>query len=81
MNDFIDVVSKLGFPIAAFIVCAWFLKYVYDRSLTQLDKSLTEVGSLAKSVAELTQAVNHNTEVLAELVKEVRANDNSRADM
>lgn len=81
MNDFIDVVSKLGFPIAAFIVCAWFLKYVYDRSLTQLDKSLTEVGSLAKSVAELTQAVNHNTEVLAELVKEVRANDNSRSDM
>ncbi len=81
MNDIIDVVSKLGFPIAAFIVCAWFLKYVYDRSLTQLDKSLTEVGSLAKSVAELTQAVNHNTEVLAELVKEVRANDNSRADM
>lgn len=81
MNDFIDVVSKLGFPIAAFIVCAWFLKYVYDRSLTQLDKSLTEVGSLAKSVAELTQAVNHNTEVLADLVKEVRVNDNSRTDM
>lgn len=81
MNDFIDVVSKLGFPIAAFIVCAWFLKYVYDRSLTQLDKSLTEVGNLAKSVAELTLAVNHNTEVLAELVKEVGTNDNSRADM
>ncbi len=81
MNDFIDVVSKLGFPIAAFIVCAWFLKYVYDRSLTQLDKSLTEVGSLAKSVAELTQAVNHNTEVLAELVKEVSKNDNSRTDL
>ena len=81
MNDLIDVISKLGFPIAAFIVCAWFLKYVYDRSLTQLDKSLTEVGSLAKSVAELTQAVNHNTEVLAELVKEVRNNDNSRTDL
>ena len=81
MNDLVDVISKLGFPIAAFIVCAWFLKYVYDRSLTQLDKSLTEVGNLAKSVAELTQAVNHNTEVLAELVKEVRTNDFSGTNL
>lgn len=81
MNDLVDVISKLGFPIAAFIVCAWFLKYVYDRSLTQLDKSLTEVGNLAKSVAELTQAVNHNTEVLAELVKEVRTNDISGTNL
>lgn len=69
MADVTSIFNNMVFPAAAFIVCAWFLKYVYDRSLTQFDKSLT-------AVAELTKAVNHNTEVLAELVKEVRENDN-----
>ena len=70
MPEFIDVVSKLGFPIAAFTICAWFLKYVYDRSLSQFDKSLEKIG-------DLTSAVNHNSEVLADLVREVRGNDQS----
>lgn len=70
MPEFIDVVSKLGFPIAAFAICAWFLKYVYDRSLSQFDKSLEKIG-------DLTSAVNHNSEVLADLVREVRGNDKS----
>lgn len=70
MPEFIDVVSKLGFPIAAFAICAWFLKYVYDRSLSQFDKSLEKIG-------DLTSAVNHNSEVLADLVREVRGNDQS----
>lgn len=70
MPEFIDVVSKLEFPIAAFAICAWFLKYVYDRSLSQFDKSLEKIG-------DLTSAVNHNSEVLADLVREVRGNDQS----
>lgn len=65
MNDVITAISTVGFPICSFLICGAFLKYVYDRSLTQFDKSLS-------AVAELTKAVNHNTEVLAELVKEVK---------
>ena len=68
MMDWIQVVSTLGFPIAAFAICAWFLKYVYDKSLAQFDKSLDRLG-------DLTEAVNHNSEVLADLVAEVRKDD------
>lgn len=71
MQDIVTVVSTLGFPVCAFGVCAWFLRYVYDKSLTQLDKSLDKLG-------DLTQAVNHNSEVLADMVKEVRKINDSK---
>ena len=63
-----QAISTVGFPIVAFAICAWFLKYVYDKSLAQFDKSLDKLGTLA-------EAINHNSEVLADLVKEVRKDD------
>lgn len=63
-NEFITAVSTVGFPIVAFAICAWFLKYVYDRSLSQYDKALEKLGTLA-------EAINANTATLAELVREV----------
>lgn len=68
MNEFLQAVSTVGFPIVAFAICAWFLKYVYDRSLSQYDKALERLGTLA-------EAINHNSEVLADLVKEVRKDE------
>lgn len=68
MNEFMQAISTVGFPIVAFAICAWFLKYVYDKSLAQFDKSLDKLGTLA-------EAINHNSEVLADLVKEVRKDD------
>lgn len=62
MNEFLQAVSTVGFPIVAFAICAWFLKYVYDKSLSMYDKSLEKLGVLA-------EAINHNTEVLARLVE------------
>lgn len=68
MNEFLQAISTVGFPIVAFAICAWFLKYVYDRSLSQYDKALERLGTLA-------EAINHNSEVLADLVKEVRKDE------
>lgn len=68
MNEFLQAISTVGFPIVAFAICAWFLKYVYDKSLAQFNNSLEKLGTLA-------EAINHNSEVLTELVKEVRKND------
>lgn len=68
MNEFLQAISTVGFPIVAFAICAWFLKYVYDRSLSQYDKALDKLGTLA-------EAINHNSEVLADLVKEVRKDE------
>lgn len=68
MNEFMQAVSTVGFPIVAFAICAWFLKYVYDKSLSMYDKSLEKLGVLA-------EAINHNTEVLARLVERTESND------
>ncbi len=66
--DIITAITNVGFPIVSFLICAWFIKYSYDKSLSMYDKSLEKIATLA-------DAVNHNTEVLATLVKEVEDND------
>lgn len=75
MTDVVDIVSRLGFPIAAFGICAWFLKYVYDKSMTMFEKCLEKLGQLAEAVNTNSDSINENTKVLAELVAEVRGND------
>ena len=75
MNEIVEVVSQLGFPIAAFGICAWFLKYVYDKSMTMFEKCLEKLGLLAEAVNTNSDSINENTKVLADLVAEVRGND------
>ena len=69
--DWTNLISTVGFPICAFGVCAWFLKYVYDKSMQMFHDSLDNIGTLA-------EAVNHNTEVLLNLVKRMGDNDESK---
>lgn len=78
MTDWVDVISRLGFPIAAFGICAWFLKYVYDKSMTMFEKCLEKLGLLAEAVNTNSEAINSNTKTLADLVEEVRNNDKQR---
>lgn len=68
MNDAVNIITNVGFPIFSFIVCAWFIKYSYDKSLDMYNNALDKIGTLA-------DAVNHNTEVLLTLVKEVEENE------
>lgn len=68
MTDAVSIITNVGFPIFSFIVCAWFIKYSYDKSLDMFNSSLEKIGTLA-------DAVNHNTEVLLTLVKEVKDNE------
>lgn len=71
--DWIDVVSKVGFPITAFIVCAWFLKYVYDKSTAMIKEFMEKYFVLFKEISDqmgnLTDAVNNNTKVLVNMVE------------
>ena len=68
MNDIVQAISVVGFPIVSFLICAAFLKYVYDKSISQYENAINKIG-------DLTSAVNHNSEVLADLVREVGRND------
>lgn len=62
--DFTNIISTLGFPIFAFIVCGLALKYVYDKERTSLDKTI-------EKISDLTQAVNHNSETITRLVDDM----------
>lgn len=70
MTDILTAISTVGFPIVSFLICAWFIKYSYDRAMEQNKDALEKIGTLA-------DAINRNTITLAELVEELkRGNEN-----
>lgn len=64
MNDIVTIISTVGFPIFSFLICGYALKYVYDKERSSLDDT---IGKLA----QLTEAVNHNSETVSRLVDEM----------
>lgn len=71
MDDITQIISTLGFPIFSFIVTGLALKYVYDRERKSLDDTINRLS-------DLTQAVNHNSEVVSNLVDEMREGNNAK---
>lgn len=71
--DITQLISTVGFPIFSFIVAGLALKYVYDKERKSLDDTIAKLG-------ELTQAVNHNSEVLARVVDELNDKRNDRRE-
>lgn len=65
MNDIINVISSVGFPIVSFLIAAYFIKYTYDKTAEANKEAMEKIGQLA-------EAVNHNSEVLMNLVDEIR---------
>ena len=69
MTDIATIVSTVGFPIASFLLSAWFIKYSYDRHIEQGKNSDEREDRHWEEISKLTAAVNNNTEVLRDLVK------------
>lgn len=63
-GDIEHIISALGFPIFAFLICIYALKYLYDTMCKRLDSSVD-------MVKDLTIAVNNNTEAIRALVLEL----------
>ena len=65
MNDIVTVISTVGFPIAACLGMAWYVKY-------QTDANNAEVQNMRKEhqeeVSKMTEALNNNTLALQRLV-------------
>lgn len=68
MNDLIQAISTVGFPIVSFLIASYFIKYSYDKSYEANEKAMDKIGTLA-------EAINHNSEVLTQLVEEIRKDD------
>lgn len=69
MNDIAQIISTVGFPIFSFLLCGYALKYVYDKERRSLDEAIQKLG-------ELTMAVEHNSEAIRDLTKNLRGGDN-----
>ena len=68
MSELTQIISTVGFPIFSFIIAGWALKYVYDKERSSLDDAI-------KKLCDLTQAVNHNSEVVSRMVDEMNGID------
>lgn len=60
----ITLLNNFAFPVVAFLICCYALKYSFDKSTLQNEKNL-------EVISKLTEAINNNTITLTELVKEV----------
>ena len=61
MNEISTLISTVGFPIFSFLLSSYFIKYTYDKNMTNITK--------------LTEAVNNNTVVLTKLVEKLNDKD------
>lgn len=69
MNDIANVISAVGFPIASFLISAYFIKYSYDKQIEKDKLTDEREDKHWQEISKLTTAVNNNTEVLRDLVK------------
>lgn len=70
MNDVASIISTVGFPIASFLISAYFIKYSYDKQLEKDKQSDEREDRHWEEISKLTAAVNNNTEVLRDFVKQ-----------
>ena len=66
MGDVAQLIATVGFPIAACIGMAWFVKYQTDGNKAEL-KEMREV--YAQRVEAATKALNENTLALQKLAE------------
>ena len=65
MNEIVQIISTLGFPIAACIGMGWFVKYQTDLN----NKNMTDMrAEQATQNRTMQTAINNNTKALQELI-------------
>lgn len=70
MNDWVQIISSLGFPIAMCGVCCWYVKYITDKN-AQENKEEREAH--AKEQNEIRKALENNTNAINQLNALVQA--------
>lgn len=65
MNEWVQIISSLGFPIVACIACGFFIKYMFETFLKQIQDVRDEHR---QEVEKMTKAINNNTAVIQKLI-------------
>lgn len=69
MNEWASIISTVGFPIASFLLSAYWIKYNYDKQLEKDKQANEREDKHWEEISKLTSAVNNNTKVLYQFVK------------
>lgn len=64
VNEILQAVGTLGFPIVCAVAMAWYVKYMTDRNREDIDKINEQHQNEMK---EVTAALNNNTLALQKL--------------
>lgn len=65
MNEIVQVISAVGFPIVAAVGCAYFVKWQYEQNNKQLESMRKEHK---EEVENMTKAIENNTIALNRLI-------------
>ena len=65
MNDIVQIISAVGFPIVAAVGCAYFVKWQYEQNQKQIEEMRKEHK---EEVNNMTKAIDNNTLVIQKLV-------------
>ena len=69
MQDIATIVSTVGFPIASFLLSAWFIKYSYDKQIESNKEADQRESKHWEEISKLTTAVSNNTELLRSFIE------------
>lgn len=58
------LISSVGFPIVCVVMCAWFIKYMYDNSREDVQKANKTIDEMVLKYSELSNGLNNNTEAV-----------------
>lgn len=66
LQDIVNTITTVGFPIVMCLACAWYIKYTNDKHRDEVAR-LNEAH--AKEMETVTQAINNNTIALTKLAE------------
>ena len=65
MNEIVQVIIAVGFPIVAALGCGFFVKWQYEQNMKQNEELRKEHK---EEVSKMTEALNNNTIALQKLI-------------
>lgn len=68
MNEIVQIISTLGFPIAMCVGACFFIKYQFDTSNKQMEEMRKEHK---EEVANMSKAIENNTIALTRLIEKL----------
>lgn len=74
MSELSTIISTIGFPIFSFLISAWFIKYTYDTLIAREKENDKRNENHWEQLAQLTQAVNENSQALRDMIKMIDEN-------